>query len=70
MRLGKVKIEVSYVVDLDSQNRVRNATESVVEDVHNAVKYGEVGQMVELVKDDKGLSEDDIPESLKELEEI
>jgi hypothetical protein len=43
MRLGKVTIGHSYVVDLDNQEMVDEAKDCLAEDMMNAVKYNEIG---------------------------
>jgi hypothetical protein len=68
MRLGKVKIEIEYVVDLDNDDMVEEATNCLYEKIMNAVKYNEVFDYIKVTDEDKTLKEKDIPEFLKEDE--
>jgi hypothetical protein len=68
MRLGKVKLAIEYVVDLDDETMVTSAQDCIVDDIYNAVKYSEVAQWLN-IEEDKNLSESDIPEFLREEEE-
>jgi hypothetical protein len=74
MRLGKVVIDIGYVVDLDNEEMVGNATDAMYEDVMNAVKYNEVGNWITTTDGcyysalTGGLLESDIPDFL--LEEV
>lgn len=64
MRLGRVKFEISYVVDLDDNEMVRLAKNSLYDDLDNIVKYGEYPSTEYI--EDCSLSKDDIPEFLTE----
>lgn len=66
MKLGKVKIELEYVVDLDNEDMVNNAKNCMYEDIMNIVKYEELFDMIEVTDEDKTLKEEDIPEFLIE----
>jgi hypothetical protein len=63
MRLGRVTISVSYVIDLDDQNMVNHAKECVYEDVMNMVKYNEVAGWIN-TEEDPNASKEDIAEFL------
>lgn len=67
MRLGRVCINHSYVVDLDNPDMVQEAKDCLYEDLMNAYKYNEFGDNIDVVED-KTASEEDIPEFL--LEEV
>jgi hypothetical protein len=41
MLLGKVLIDLSYVVDLDNKTMVDEACECLVEDLRNMIKYND-----------------------------
>ena len=69
MRLGRVCMDMGYVVDLDNQSMVDEARDCLYEDLMNAVKYDELGSNIKIVHD-KTLKESDIPELLLEEEEI
>ena len=64
MRLGKVSITHEYVVDLDNKDMVDHAKESLKEDIDSMVKYNEVDHAISIIKNSKGLSQNDIPEFL------
>lgn len=66
MRLGKVIVGHGYVVDLDNQDMVDHAREALYEDIMSMVKYDEVSHCISIIKNSKGLSENDIPEFLME----
>lgn len=70
MKLGKVKIELEYIVDLDNQDMVDQAKNALYEDLMNAAKYEELFDMIEVTDEDKTLKEEDIPEFLIEEELI
>lgn len=63
MKLGRVKINMSYVVDLDNPKMVEEAKSSVYEDIMNAAKYNELGSYIDVVED-KTATEGEIPEWL------
>lgn len=63
MRLGKIVIDTGYVVDLDNEEMVRNATDALYEDVMNAIKHDEIGAWITTSTTD-GLLESDIPDFL------
>lgn len=69
MKLGKVKIELEYIVDLDNQDMVDQAKNALYEDLMNAAKYEELFDMIEVTDEDKTLKETDIPEFLREEDE-
>jgi len=69
MRLGKIYIPTHYVVDLDAENMVHEAKDCMFEDLINAVKYNELADWVTVVED-SSLSEADIPDFLKDDDEI
>lgn len=64
MRLGRVYIEFSYVVDLDNQDMVDHAVESIHDDIMNYGKYNE-GLAVN-TEEKPDLTESDIPSFLTE----
>lgn len=53
VRLGRVAIDISYVVDLDNRAMVNAAVEALFEDIMNAVKYDEVASYIKVNKDPK-----------------
>jgi TusA-related sulfurtransferase len=67
MKLGKVLINLSYVVDLDNEEMVKQAKQFLCEDMSNLVKYEDIYSWVATVED-SSLSERDIPSFLLEEE--
>jgi hypothetical protein len=65
MKLGRVVIDLGYVVDLDNQDMVDEAKDCFYEDISNAIKYNEIGGMMEVI-DAPNANEGDIPEFLTE----
>ena len=63
MRLGGVVINIGYVVDLDNEEMVRNAMDTLYEDVMNAYQYNEIGNWITTETMD-GLLESDIHDFL------
>ena len=63
MRMGRVKFEISYVVDLDNHEMVDHATDLAIEDVCEAYKYNNLGVYLENVEDNT-LMESDIQSCL------
>ena len=65
-RLGRVEFNIGYVVDLDDENMIDHAKESIYEDILSAFKNG-----CNLNIDTHGhkFSENDIPEFLIETDE-
>lgn len=70
MRLGKVKIELEYVVDLDNDEMINDAKNAIYEDLMAAYKYDELFDAIHVTDEDKTLKEEDIPEFLKEEDEL
>jgi len=71
MRLGKVVVNMGYVVDLDNENMVESAKEALYEELMTAHKYNGVANWIGVITDGEGLSESDIPEFLiEEMEEM
>lgn len=68
MRLGKVYIPTHYVVDLDDDHMLLEATDCMLEDIMNAVKYNEIADWISNIED-SNLSEADIQEFLKDDDE-
>ena len=70
MRLGKVEINYGYVVDLDDEEMVDHAKESIFQDMFNAYKYDNVESYIgvrECGNGDQGIwIENDIPSFLIE----
>lgn len=69
MRLGKVVIDIGYVVNLDNEEMVEEAKDCLYEDVMNAVKFNEVSSWIKIQKNDGTLKKEDIPSFLSGEEE-
>jgi hypothetical protein len=50
MRLGRVCITHSYVVDLDNADMVQAAQDALYEDIMSAVKYDELGVNIKTIE--------------------
>ena len=69
MRLGRVQITNGYVVDLDNENMVQEAKDALFEDFSNSIlKYPVEFDFLIEFKEESGLTEEDIPEFLKDYE--
>jgi hypothetical protein len=65
MRLGRVQITHSYVVDLDNDSMVQEAQDSLYDDIMNAVKFDELGSWIDTIED-KDADEGEIADFLLE----
>ena len=65
MKLGRICVDLNYVVDMDNDEMVRHATEALYEDLMQGVKYGDLTNWIR-VSEDKDAKEDMIPEFLLE----
>tara|TARA_B100000614_G_scaffold222415_1_gene210181 strand:+ start:171 stop:386 length:216 start_codon:yes stop_codon:yes gene_type:complete len=68
MQLGKVVINLEYVVDLDNKEMVAQAQDALYEDLMSAYKYNGLANWIGIREGGEGLSESDIPEFLLEEE--
>jgi hypothetical protein len=69
MRLGKVKIQIEYVVDLDDEEMVQHAFDALYEDLCGACKYDSIHDVLEITEEDPSLKQEDIPEFLLDTAE-
>ena len=67
-RLGKVVIDVGYVVDLDNERMVQQATDALYADMIHAYQYDEMSGWITTVVTG-GLLESDIHDFLLEGDE-
>lgn len=67
MKLGRVTLNLDYVVDMDNPEMVRQATEYFYEDLMQGYKYDNIMNWIDVVED-KNATEDMIPEFLLEKE--
>jgi len=65
MRLGRVEFNIGYVVDLDNEDMVEHAKQSVMDDIDSAQRHG----CIIGIEKEGDYSENDIPEFLLETEE-
>lgn len=63
VKLGRVYFNLSYVVDMNNQEMVEQAKETIYEDIMSALKYNEIDSYIDL-KLDKKAKVKDIPEFL------
>ena len=64
-RMGVVRFELEYAVDLNDQSMVDHAKECLYEDIMSMVKYDEVFNGIQIVET-TNVTYDDIPEFLTE----
>ncbi len=62
-RLGRITLNLSYIVDLNDQEMVETAKECLYEDIHSMVKYNELWEAI-VVKEDSKAKESEIPSFL------
>jgi hypothetical protein len=67
MKLGRICVDLNYIVDIDNDEMVRHATEALYEDLMQGIKYGDLTNWIR-VSEDKNATEDMIPEFLLEKE--
>jgi hypothetical protein len=68
MNLGKVRVNLEYVVDLDNEDMVTYAKDALYEDLMTAHKYNGIADWITVVEAPEA-SENDIPEFLLEEED-
>jgi hypothetical protein len=67
MKLGRICVDLNYIVDMDNEEMVRHATEALYEDLMQGIKYGDLANWIR-ISEDKNAKEDMIPEFLLEKE--
>ena len=67
MKLGRICVDLNYIVDMDNEEMVRHATEALYEDLMQGIKYGDLANWIR-VSEDKNAKEYMIPEFLLEKE--
>lgn len=67
MKLGRVTLNLDYVVDMDNDQMVKHATECFYEDLMAGYKYNNIMDWVDVIED-KTATEDMIPEFLLDKE--
>jgi hypothetical protein len=65
MKLGRISLDLNYIVDMDNDEMVRQATEALYEDLMQGIKYGDLANWIR-INEDKDAKEDMIPEFLLE----
>jgi len=70
MKLGRVTLTASYVVDLDNAEQVEHAKSCLYEDISNWIKTDQLFDGIGTVENkNENLTENDIPEFLREDDE-
>ena len=64
MRLGRVQVTHSYVVDLDNETMIEEAKDALYEDLTNAAKEYDLYSMIHVYEDQQA-SKDEIPDFLR-----
>jgi hypothetical protein len=67
-RLGRIQLNLSYVVDLHDNEMVQTAKECLFEDIHSMVKYNELWEAITIKEDSKAKESDISSFLLKENE--
>ena len=65
MKLGRICVDLNYIVDMDNDEMVRHATEALYEDLMQGIKYGDLANWIR-ISEDKDAKEEMIPEFLLE----
>jgi hypothetical protein len=65
MKLGRICVDLNYIVDMDNDEMVRHATEALYEDLMQGIKYGDLADWIR-ISEDKDAKEEMIPEFLLE----
>ncbi len=65
MKLGRIYLDLNYIVDMDYEDMVRHATEDIYEDLMQGIKYGDLANWIR-INEDKDAKEEMIPEFLLE----
>ncbi len=65
MKLGRISLDLNYIVDMDNEVMVRHATEALYEDLMQGIKYGDLANWIR-ISEDKDAKEEMIPEFLLE----
>ena len=63
MKLGRISLDLNYIIDMDNEEMVRHAIEALYEDLMQGVKYGDLANWIR-ISEDKDAKEDMIPEFL------
>ena len=66
MKLGKIVIDLGYVVDMNDADMIEESKRCFFEDLMNSIKYNELTGLMSIIKE-KGLKESDIPDHIKEI---
>jgi hypothetical protein len=51
MKLGRVQLNLSYVVDLNDKEMTETAKECLYQDIHSMVKYNELWDSIKVEED-------------------
>ena len=67
MKMGRVCLDLNYIVDMDNEEMVKRAYECLYEDLMQGVKYGNIGNWIDVIED-KNANPSMIPDFLLEKE--
>ena len=68
MRMGRVCLDLNYIVDMDNEEMVKQAVECLYEDIMQGVKYGNLPNWIDVIED-KNANPSMIPDFLLEKED-
>ena len=66
--MGRVCLDLNYIVDMDNEEMVKRAYECLYEDLMQGVKYGNIGNWIDVIED-KNANPSMIPDFLLEKED-
>jgi hypothetical protein len=67
MKLGRIVIDIGYIVDLDNEDMVWHAKDAMMEDISNIYKYDEFADWMQIEDAPEDATEEDIPAFLTEM---
>ena len=67
MKMGRVCLDLNYIVDMDNEEMVKQAVECLYEDIMQGVKYGNLPNWIDVIED-KNANPSMIPDFLLEKE--
>ena len=67
MKMGRVCLDLNYIVDMDNDDMVKQAVECLYEDIMQGVKYGNLSNWIDVIED-KNANPSMIPDFLLEKE--
>ena len=67
MKMGRVCLDLNYIVDMDNDEMVKQAVECLYEDIMQGIKYGNLSNWIDVIED-KNANPSMIPDFLLEKE--